>query len=741
MKTAVFLPVWGAFNPDPVTESMGIRLPLPVSVRALINLDPGEDRVLLTAADAPFVTTFWKDRVIENSISFEPHESGGTVVTFTPTMDDVGILEIAREAELTCSIFAGSMVPGLTTAGATITGVVSNIPFKQPTNYRFGIRVHWEEEVADAMVNWLVTPLDNQISWNYDILPTPSSSPDISRQFHTLGEFKRGQLVEIIFDFYNPDNTPFDILIRESEALTPDEDSFDGSLPEGLEITNNPFIIKGFIPAEAIPGDYYFEAYSEEPMAPTPIVLHIRILESSFDTFTAVNRLTWVSPDHLGTIIEGHPCHLSVKAQHSNFDPVTYQLAAGSRPLPVGLTLAPNGELRGLTPHVPADANFEFTVKASSGLYVATKKFTFRIKSSFILTEHLTVSLPLSGDIRRAWEDHALGIDLGRRFRRDDPLFGRALPRIMLIRGLRKLPIPQLDFDEPFKLIVGPVKVAKAVVDGVHIYDVIYREFFDPMQHAGGFVASDTDVIESPAIYPQDPSVIIHEGTLNNLRKELALKVGLNAPPAKRLKLGVNGGELLDQWMLTKQSDGKVPGYVGCAIVDYILPGQAQYILDTVNLNIATLPVGSSVEFDRLLVEDGYAPFQRIFGSDEDSLAFQVKPMAPLNLRVDGIPAGEGLAINHPTPQLTWQAPQPGVTFKLKIYDGAGALLRTENDITGLNFYYEPNLQTADGNPGTATVEVFSVKDGVESDPSTITFVLFGGWGRSYGFRWGGGAL
>jgi hypothetical protein len=735
VKNLIFKPVWDSFNLPDVAETIGVNIPSKLALRATVMLDPGETVVRISEDDSAAVIKVSKDGEEQLAYSLE-----NGLLTVAPTFDDVSVLEVERSGAVTYSVFVGQIVPGITiSATGRLRGIVGNIPFKEPHFYRFGLRATWEGMVADVIKEWLATPVDNQLTWNIDTLPAPQtdSSKVTGRTFHTIGEFRRGQKVEVGIDLFNPDFTNVEVEMRSFSGMVANSRHYGGALPTGLSISNNPFVISGFIPAEALAGDYFFEVFVNEPYGPTPIILHIKLLGDQFDDFTAINRITWTTEPNLGSIKEGLPCLFRVSATNSTGQAVTYRLAPGSRPLPTGLALTTTGEIRGRAPHVASDVVANFSVKATSGPFVSTQAFSMKVLKTFEEPNHLTVSLPLSGPTRRSWQAYATQIPSNRRFRSNDPSFGSAKPDILLVRGLRNRPLENLEYDKAFELIVGPFKSAKVIDNGIHVYDVIYRDFFDPMHGAGGFIPGDANVVESPVFYPQNPAIRINEGTVRNIRSDLVTKVGLASKAPKRRVLGLLGGELLDRWMTTPQEDGKTIGFVTAGIIDYVQAGRGATLVKT--LTYGDIPVGTSISFDRLLVQGPQVTYHYHlgWGNNNDGNIELSPPLAPVDYRVDGVPIDLDNGM-HPLPTLSWSPSETAaVTYTLRFYN-AGTLIRTETGLTSTSFTYSSAMQAEDDNPAHLFVDLTAEQDERVSTALRASVRLRAGWGYAWGFRYGG---
>ena len=728
MAITNFEPTWDAFNLSTAFETTGVNVALPFAIRATVMLAPNENTIEISEADAAAITSVKKDGVTE------VYTLVNGILTVAASPNKECLVEIERSGEVVYSIFAGQMVPGVSLANGRLAGIVGNIPFTTTHTYRFGLRGEWNGLAADIVKTWDAAPADNQLTWNTDTLPEPQTDALLvsGRSFYTIGEFRRGQTIEIGIDIYNPDGTPLAVQFRPVSEMVSSTSHFSGSLPLGLTISNNPFVISGFIPAEAVAGDYFVEAFIDEPLGPTPIILHAKLLGDQFDKGTAVNHLIWQTATDLGTAVEGLASTLSITAVNTGGGPVKYRLAAGSRQLPSGLVLTDNGEIQGEVPHVSADTVIIFSAKATSGAYVAQKQFTFRILRSFESDRHVTAFLPLSGPTRRTWHSYGSQIDANRLYRPTDAHFGIPSSRILLLRGLRNSPTT-LDYDRPFYLIAGEFKVAQMIHDGQYICDVIYREFFDPKSHAGGFVAG-SDVIADPVFYPEDHNVQIFEGTVHNLRADLVTKVGLNAPIDKQRILGLNGGEILEPWMTCPQIDGKPTGFIAAAVVAYLLPDQGKYVIRS--LTYGSIAIGAMVSFDRLTVEDGQDTHQYYFGWRAKASTLSLKPDPVSDLRVDGIPVGLDTSL-HANPQLTWAYSRNDVTFTLRFYNSGNNLLRTVSGLTNKSFIYSAAMQTQDGSPGHVFVEVTAVFSGLESVTTEASIRLRSGYGIAWGFQWG----
>lgn len=713
MIKAYFRPVWEHFAPAAVTEGQGVNIPLPVSVKATCIVEQGETEISLDASDAPYISSVLREG---SSIAFSVDND---VLSF-PASNSITVLEIFRTADIDVVQTMGEMIPGLTIDGLTIKGIVPNVPYPGPHSYRFAMRATADGKIADLTTTMVANPVDEQITWNSETLPAVSQDTSlISSPFYSFGDLPRGQRVEYTIDMLNPDATAIEVLSRAPSGIVSNPSSY-GTLPMGLEISNDPFVISGFIPAEAASGDYFVEFYVDEDKAPPAIVVHFSIPHDTFDSFSVINRIEWNSEPYLGRIVEGIQSHLEISAQPIEGQSVTYSLAEGSRPLPSGLRLNAYGRIQGIAPHVAGEKEFTFTAKAASGAHVSTRTFSFKIINSFNTAKVMHATLPITGDKRLTFESYFDQIPSGVKYRGQE-FFFQPNTNVSLVKGLKRDTITGLSYDAPFEALVGPFSYATASLDGVDLYDVIYRPFFTPMDKSGGY-STGYDVIPTPVSYPQDPQVFITEGSFNNLRKNLVEIMGL--AHARTNTLGPNGGELLDLWM-----DDHIPA----AIIGYVKAGKGKETVEA--MTYGDIPEGTLVRFDRMLIDNGVSSYLYFLGAENaPTKIVYADPTPPVNARVNGLAFDK----KHPLrvePILRWDSSEPNQTFMLRVYNADTML--SEIPVSGTYYKYTLAQQSVDGDPGYVRFELSSVRSEQESAPISASVPIRKGWGYAWGTNFG----
>jgi len=149
-----------------------------------------------------------------------------------------------------------------------------------------------------------------------------------------------------------------------------------------------------------------------------------------------------------------------------------------------------------------------------------------------------------------------------------------------------------------------------------------------------------------------------------------------------------------------------------------------------------------------------------IEAAEADSLVINrrwYRPYPPGNFKVNGEFWPTGQAVGDIV--LTWShrdrtqqlsgylaqdatsiGPEVGTTYTVRVYNRAGAVVRTVTGLTGTTWTYDSSMESADV-PGAAyKIELTSVRDGVESWQPQFIFIVREavGWGYNWGNFWSG---
>ncbi|RYD43329.1 MAG: hypothetical protein EOP83_31915, partial [Verrucomicrobiaceae bacterium] len=230
-------------------------------------------------------------------------------------------------------------------------------------------------------------------------------------------------------------------------------------------------------------------------------------------------------------------------------------------------------------------------------------------------------------------------------YRGEDPNFGFVRhPYVYVIKGIdgtknledalrgdaegREI-IGQKDYQKRFKLILGEHRFATARdSSGKAIYEVLYRDLYDPMIKAGGFSLTNNLVASSPVRWPQSAqtSLYFFPHAVKNMRYDLVEDLGfaMTDPDARR-NVGPDTAELLPLWMRSEQVPGvaaSVPGYKAALFLAYLKPGSAakvQKILNAVT-KVGTLitPWGHVYYFDKYFTTETSVLYQTMLDNQDE---------------------------------------------------------------------------------------------------------------------------
>jgi hypothetical protein len=387
------------------------------------------------------------------------------------------------------------------------------------------------------------------------------------------------------------------------------------SPPPGLTLDPNSGWLYGLIPSSGISiTKYSFDVQVYKTNEPN-------IISNSYAynlTITgAVNADTvWLVPTQLGAIDNGTTSTFYVAAKNKSGLPLTYQLLSGSDSrLPQGLRLRPSGNIVGRVSFdtfaldggttvfdstnavnntfipVPTtfDLTYTFTVLATSsnGLVNTTETFTIRVLRTFNDPyDNLYIQAMPSLEDRSLVNGLLQNNNIfppGLIYRNDDPNFG--VSRRVVYEHAYGLTADTLDaYVEAMNLnhywknlTLGEIKTARALDDlGNVIYEVVYSEVVDDLVNNQG--TSVDKVVDLPYTVDHLGNIIqqVYPNSLVNMRTQIIDQIGLVS-------------KVLPRWMLSKQVDGRILGFVPAWVIAYTIPGQAGQIA----YNISTSQFGN----------------------------------------------------------------------------------------------------------------------------------------------------
>ena len=348
-------------------------------------------------------------------------------------------------------------------------------------------------------------------------------------------------------------------------------------------------------------------------------------------------------PSYLGAIDNGMISTFYVAAVNRNGIPLQYRLESGSDSnLPQGLQLLPDGEIAGRvsfdtfaldggtttfdvksspfynpnsnpTTGVGTETTFDmlhtFTVNAYSnnGVVSVYKQFSIRVVRRYNEPfDNLYIqAMPPEND-RALLNSLLQSNDIFPQdllYRPQDPNFGLATKVIYQhAYGLSPATlddyVASLNLNHYYKsLVLGQVKTAQAVDDnGNVLYEVVYSAIIDNLVNNQGDSVGKEVVLPYPITVNNSQINTVYPNSLQNMRTQVIDTVGQIS-------------NVLPRWMLSKQANGSVLGFIPAWVICYTKPGrsgQIAYNIRTIfgeKLNLVDFDV-DRYELDNLLTKN-----------------------------------------------------------------------------------------------------------------------------------------
>ncbi len=694
MQALEFKPVWETQSFPIVTEGQAVNLPLVAHIKSIHNLLPGENVFIIGDVDSQNITQVTRDGI---DVSFII-ENGTLRI---PSANHHSYVEVTLDEVIEYSSLLSDIIPGIRIKDDSVVGIVGNIPYQQQHTYIVGFRAKYNS-ISDVILDWKVNPAQQSMSWDISSLPLKTTNlSHINRSYYTLGDLKYGQKFKFVFDIINPDDIPFNISVINTTGVNPN--NFVG-LPTGLNLYNDPPRIEGYINSSVTSGKYFVDIGNNNIPS---LTINFNVLQNQYDSFSDIKGLTWKTDSFIGEFSHGELCPIKLEAASILNSDISYSLDSGSLPLPTGLVLLDNGEITGTFPYVNSEKKYTIRVKARQGILFTTKEFSFIINNKFKDDNFLTVSLKLSGYLKKQITTIRDSIAIEHRFRPTDHNFIKEMDQISIIDGLKAVNTFDLSYASELYLLLGELKYKETPY-----YDYIYFDIIDLYEKAGGYRDS-IDSLESP-VYSGEKR--IYQGSINNIRKELLSEVGLN------IETDTNNSK----YELLRHDSTYSPKM----IIAFVNKGMGKTIKNTITHSLT----GKLLDFDRLKIESDISSIDYFFSTINDDIqVISLVPLSPYNLQING---NSTPAQKYTSPTLSWDNDEKNVTFTIKIFE-AGTLIRTITNLTSNNYKYDETQQIIDGSPSFVEFQVYSVRSGIESKKNSISVLLKSGWGRAWGMAWG----
>lgn len=546
------------------------------------------------------------------------------------------------------SVLNGALPPGLTISSAgVISGTVGAIypqeiiyPISAGTiseDFFFTLRATDGLEKTDRYLN--VTVYRDGSNNSPPVFLSPNWEVD------TLGVFNQGLSLNLQLEAQDADSDHFVFIETPVVPVSglPVPTSADAP-PSSANVYWGTPILVGVQPTGAIQGvltvinnigKYYFQVDAFDGWNTTTEIFRVDVDPLDVTLIVATVTIGWETPaGNIGEIEETYPSTLFIKASAVGSQLLNYTIVSAFGTLPPGLSLQPDtGLIVGNADYVPADTNYDFTVRAflvSAPAAFVDRDFSITIRD--IWSQPISdISYYLSGTQKLEWYNNVKNvIDTGdittsiltedNWYRPSDSNFGTIFRPRMLIGAGYPIMTDQELFDvldqegatnevipttwwRQIEVVLGNLRsaVARDPETGLVIYEVIYYEVYDPNTFQGGI--TDEGIInlpdnKNPSSNPDLQVTEFYPTSILNWRRDLIKDIGY-----------VDDQERLPLWMKSPQVSAQsmdAPGYVPCFELIYTRPGAANNFLNLLAVTPGS-PVnrfGEKVIVDRIVYTD-----------------------------------------------------------------------------------------------------------------------------------------
>ena len=534
--------------------------------------------------------------------------------------------------ELTLSVISGQLPPGLSIDGTNIVGIIepeypvvdllpnnSNLAELKAisTLYEFGLEVFDGKESARRSFLIYVHSRDAlpELPEEYTLGIDPNDvqlkkRPPFIISLPSLGRFRHDNFFATKIETVDFNGDQVEVVLAPGSSIS--------GITQG---DSDPVVISssnwlwGWI--SEIAGSEITQTFELEPRKKNyPDIVGNSVVFSITFYSDADAEVTWVSPEHLGTVLTGVASALKVEAISRGGYELTYELdpeypGTGTpsllQSLPEGLTVLPNGAISGrpsfkqftldqgtttfdtnlstrreVNP-VTFDRTYKFSIRAknASGSINVSKVFSILVVDSAAeQSENVYLEALPSIEYRAQLKQLLDAIpDLAPNsiYRPGDSNFGIASAlKIGHIFGTAVASLDEyaqaLEQSHYTKqVILSMPKTAVAMNSrGEIVYEVVYSEVIDPLVTASGKSVSRRITLPAVANRPLDnagrPIFNIYPNSFYNMRQRVESSIGLvnQVPPL---------------WMRSKQENGAVLGLVLAWPIAFTVPGKSKELL------------------------------------------------------------------------------------------------------------------------------------------------------------------
>jgi len=447
-------------------------------------------------------------------------------------------------------------------------------------------------------------------------------TPYLTTPAGSLGTVRHDNFFAYKFDGIDTDGDAIEYSVTTGSTLGYDAvgagfdefafDRGDLALPPGLAIEPTTGWFYGYIPDQGLTETTYTFGLQvkkrDYPDIISPIVYFTITIIGAIDT-----DVTWTTPTTVGTLKNGEISKLYVEAVMSSGAEVEYRLKTGSNSkLPQGLSLLPDGTIAGqatfqsftldkgtttfdeqletrlVVAPTTFDRTFNFTVEAyNNEREISTfKNFKILLDYTYLQPyEKLYIKAMTEREDRETLKDLLQNTEIFNNdwiYRPQDSNFGRATAVTYdHAFGLKAAALDDyveaLAYNHYKKdLTLGEIKVAQALDSNDNvIYEVVYSDIKGGLLNNDGesvslAVTLDESITLDNVPDPDSTISTVYPNSLLNMQTRVIDKVG-------------QFGEVLPDWMKSKQTNGSVLGFIPAWVIAYTKPGFAERIKYLIN--------------------------------------------------------------------------------------------------------------------------------------------------------------
>lgn len=317
-------------------------------------------------------------------------------------------------------------------------------------------------------------------------------------------------------------------------------------------------------------------------------------------------RITWITPENLGSLINGQISYFSVRAVASNAATVSYTLI-GTPTFPKALYFdAATGNLVGRVSYQPSidisspTLSYTFTVRASTGGVTLDRTFTFTVSRAVSeVYDNIYIKALLPQSQRQQITDLLNNNNLvptDYLYRSTDPYYGVA--RDVIYQHAFGIPTSLscqyanavLENHYNRDITLGQLRLAIARdANNTVLYEIVYSAVIDNLINAAGTSISKT--VQWPRLV--DGRSEFYPASLPNMRLQISDAIpNTNTDP-----------RLLPLWMSSQQYDGNIIGFIPAFVLCYAKPGFGQYIINNINQLWSNRLNNFQFTIDRIIVD------------------------------------------------------------------------------------------------------------------------------------------